>query len=762
MAMSPRPVVAAALLAACLLAGASALQPSVEVQGALQAVADALSDSESPAALFKAHDALWPAIKASLQPLVSQDEDGQRRRVLAAAGAAAPALPFPTLTEASSLVQQYGSKLLQLQALSAQQAFANSVESMLGMAVNDTALRQTEAAIHRMQDVLGNVTLQSFNASLARVQLASNLMTRARQRAAALNASATPLWSAGQSWQQSTQGLLSQLSGPLLPSLLGNLTALAGSTTIRRLQGQQQQEQRQQQGKRKHALAGRFHQLRADRAAMRGRLRRARTRNSTADAPSANARRLQEAVAAAVGSAPAATPSLLPVVQRFVEDDDAGVYWDAAAVYQQGYADGVADAYARQSGQLWAWPEGDDEAADAPLWPEVDQASPEGVLLIMQDDSLAPASQLLLVDSVVLLKDALEEALGAASPLPNWAAAYGYTPDRSIFFPADASDLGLDPAPLAMNAQTEPAVEGSATAQGAQPAPAEPADAQARRRLSQQQPPLPAGDVPAVLAGEGSNAYEDGYEYVDADLRRRQLRQADAAIFPPLPTGKPPALDEQPDASYYGEGEDEYSDDSDYYGSELDWLFEDEGDLLGLLLTLPNTRTADASNSPAAPSDAPAPALPVYAVFASSSRGPVVPSTADTTAAEEPAKAKPLELIVAPFGVGAKPPHPAQEHKDFDPRWFGLVASLAIIALVVGVLAVWSRSRRSTTERRAVEQEEQLLYSHIPGTPKRGKAPGAASVAANSSAAWQPGKGSSPAGKVAGAPVPKKLSNLPA
>ncbi len=59
---------------------------------------------------------------------MSQDEDGQRRRVLAAAGAAAPALPFPTLTEASSLVQQYGSKLLQLQALSAQQAFANSVE----------------------------------------------------------------------------------------------------------------------------------------------------------------------------------------------------------------------------------------------------------------------------------------------------------------------------------------------------------------------------------------------------------------------------------------------------------------------------------------------------------------------------------------------------------------------------------------------------------------------------------------------------------
>lgn len=58
----------------------------------------------------------------------------------------------------------------------------------------------------------------------------------------------------------------------------------------------------------------------------------------------------------------------------------------------------------------------------------------------------------------------------------------------------------------------------------------------------------------------------------------------------------------------------------------------------------------------------------MYAVFATSSRAPVVPSTADANATEEPAKAKPLELIVAPFGVGAKPPHPAQEGKAFDPR----------------------------------------------------------------------------------------------
>lgn len=111
------------------------------------------------------------------------------------------------------------------------------------------------------------------------------------------------------------------------------------------------------------------------------------------------------------------------------------------------------------------------------------------------------------------------------------------------------------------------------------------------------------------------------------------------------------------------------SDDTDYYGSELDWLFEDDGDLLGLLLTLPTTRAADASSSPkASPSDGPAPALPVYAVFASSSRGPVVPSTVDASPTEEAAKAKPLELIVAPLGVGAKPPHPTQDPIDFDPR----------------------------------------------------------------------------------------------
>ena len=110
-------------------------------------------------------------------------------------------------------------------------------------------------------------------------------------------------------------------------------------------------------------------------------------------------------------------------------------------------------------------------------------------------------------------------------------------------------------------------------------------------------------------------------------------------------------------------------------------------------------------------------------------------------------------------------PHPPPEQNTpahLTRSYFGLVASLAIVALVVGVLAVWSRSRRSAS--RPAEQEEALLYAHIPGTPQRGsgKAGSAAAAAASSSAAWQPGKGGGAAGKAAGAPIPKKLSNLPA
>lgn len=122
-----------------------------------------------------------------------------------------------------------------------------------------------------------------------------------------------------------------------------------------------------------------------------------------------------------------------------------------------------------------------------------------------QDATLAPASQLLLVDTVILLKDALEAALGMATPVPDWAAAYGYTPDCSIFYPADASDLGLDFALL--GGSVGPA--GESVHSDA----AESTGAPVARRLRQQQPPVPAGDASVLLtAGEG-DAYEDSYEY---------------------------------------------------------------------------------------------------------------------------------------------------------------------------------------------------------------------------------------------------------
>lgn len=126
----------------------------------------------------------------------------------------------------------------------------------------------------------------------------------------------------------------------------------------------------------------------------------------------------------------------------------------------------------------------------------------------LQDANLAPSSQLLLVDSVMLLKDALEETLGTATPLPNWAAAYGYTPNRSIFFPAEPAELGLHSALSDMDALVEPTA-----AQASPLILAESARAPARRRLSQQQPPLPAGDAPGLKIEHGVDAYEDNYLY---------------------------------------------------------------------------------------------------------------------------------------------------------------------------------------------------------------------------------------------------------
>lgn len=83
------------------------------------------------------------------------------------------------------------------------------------------------------------------------------------------------------------------------------------------------------------------------------------------------------------------------------------------------------------------------------------------------------------------------------------------------------------------------------------------------------------------------------------------------------------------------------------------------------------------------------------------------------------------------------------------------MASLACVVLLAGVLAVaWSRRGGRAT---AAEQQEALLYSHIPGTPARQHKGGTV----QHTTPWAEGRGSVAALKAAG-PVAKKLSNLPA
>lgn len=53
----------------------------------------------------------------------------------------------------------------------------------------------------------------------------------------------------------------------------------------------------------------------------------------------------------------------------------------------------------------------------------------------MQQAELLPSSQLLLTDLLFLVRDAIDLALGQESATPAWAAAYGYHPGRSPFYP---------------------------------------------------------------------------------------------------------------------------------------------------------------------------------------------------------------------------------------------------------------------------------------------------------------------------------------
>lgn len=84
---------------------------------------------------------------------------------------------------------------------------------------------------------------------------------------------------------------------------------------------------------------------------------------------------------------------------------------------------------------------------------------------------------------------------------------------------------------------------------------------------------------------------------------------------------------------------------------------------------------------------------------------------------------------------------------------------MSCLVLLLGLLAGawhWSRTR---TRGQDADQQESLLYQHIPGTPSRARNSGAAGRMATP---WAAGKADKGLAAMAAAPVPKKLSNLPA
>lgn len=113
----------------------------------------------------------------------------------------------------------------------------------------------------------------------------------------------------------------------------------------------------------------------------------------------------------------------------------------------------------------------------------------------------------------------------------------------------------------------------------------------------------------------------------------------------------------------------EYSEDS-YYGTLYDWLFDDSRDVHVVLAQL-----SSSSANPGAPEYQAAPSLPVFAVFAGSSKASGVPVSVNATATS--GRSQELELLVAPLSANARTPVPhttaneGQPGLQFDPRCAG-------------------------------------------------------------------------------------------
>lgn len=231
-----------------------------------------------------------------------------------------------------------------------------------------------------MHDTLESVALQSLDAGLVRAKSANQRLAQAQQRAAsAVGASAAPLRcgrgrgaatvpvptgvlilaqaracsmdpsililpllplppgrrTAGANWQQLTQGMIGQLSGPLLPSLLGNASALGGGLLGTMAGGaapaSRQLLQAGQAGARLAALAGRFQELRETRGGLRARLQQGL---GVRPGGAAARRLLQLAAEAEQLGAPLPDAADLPLALWWAEDEGAadGPLWQDGVV----------------------------------------------------------------------------------------------------------------------------------------------------------------------------------------------------------------------------------------------------------------------------------------------------------------------------------------------------------------------------------------------------------------------------------------------
>ncbi|KAL4424018.1 hypothetical protein ABPG75_001319 [Micractinium tetrahymenae] len=416
--------------------------------------------------------------------------------------------------------------------------------------------------------------------------------------------------------------------------------------------------------------------------------------------------RLREALSPGSDAAPA---------RRLRQEEQAKAGAQAAGA-EAGSFDGSAE-------EEWWWAEekGEYGAAGYPGYPE--GGLPD--ILIIEDVSLVPLASNMLNRMLALARDALNMAITLSPPSSaGWPAAYSSSlPQLLDPLPYEAStDLyaSEEEQPSADTLEGQPEMLGDMQAVPAGGA-----------ATAGQQPPLPQGEPPT---------------------RRRRLRQSDS----------------YDDPSYYDESYDDGMD--DYSGSEYseeayyadldDWLFDSALELQIVLtrLTSPPATAAGGTQAPSA--DASQPALPVFAVFAGSSKAAVPPGNGSAAPADsQPTKPQAVELLIAPFSEAARTPVPHTEGRTgLDPKYLGAAISVSCLVLLLGLLAGawhWARSRTRGPDG---DQQESLLYQHIPGTPSRARG-GAAGAAATP---WAAGKAGGALAAAASGAVPKKLSNLPA